>query len=196
MDRARTWTRLHYNYFRDYDPAIGRYVQSDPVGLDGGLNTFGYAAGSPLSNSDPEGLDYWIEGAAENERKCPEQGCGWHQSFCVGQPYGKRFCISFGRTGGQGWCFLDCKGKVYEDRSPIGPIDQSSYRRSDAATDAKIIRRVRPRLGQEGRYDFVPGGNNCRTFSQNLFDEIDREFKGNASSPPEPPRARGGGPRR
>ncbi|HCG0913789.1 TPA: RHS repeat domain-containing protein, partial [Pseudomonas aeruginosa] len=34
---------LHYNYFRDYDPETGRYVESDPIGLAGGLNTLGYA---------------------------------------------------------------------------------------------------------------------------------------------------------
>lgn len=45
-------TGLHYNFHRDYNPATGRYVQSDPIGLEGGLSTFGYAGGSPLSMSD------------------------------------------------------------------------------------------------------------------------------------------------
>jgi RHS repeat-associated protein len=49
-------TGLHYNYFRDYNPAIGRYVQSDPIGLAGGLNTFGYAGGRPVTSIDPYGL--------------------------------------------------------------------------------------------------------------------------------------------
>lgn len=49
-------TGLHYNYFRDYDPRIGRYVQSDPIGLDGGLNTYGYVEQDPLLRSDPLGL--------------------------------------------------------------------------------------------------------------------------------------------
>ncbi len=39
---------LFYNYFRYYDPKTGRYVTSDPIGLEGGLNTFGYVGGSPL----------------------------------------------------------------------------------------------------------------------------------------------------
>jgi len=50
-------TLLHYNYFRDYDPGSGRFVQSDPVGLPAGLNTFTYAYGAPPRHSDPTGLD-------------------------------------------------------------------------------------------------------------------------------------------
>jgi RHS repeat-associated protein len=47
---------LHYNYFRDYDPRTGRYIQSDPIGLLGGINTYGYARQSPLDYLDRSGL--------------------------------------------------------------------------------------------------------------------------------------------
>jgi RHS repeat-associated protein len=49
-------TGLNYNYFRDYDPATGRYIESDPIGLAGGSwSTYAYADGNSISNIDASG---------------------------------------------------------------------------------------------------------------------------------------------
>ncbi len=49
-------TGLHYNLQRYHDPDIGRYRQSDPIGLAGGVNTYTYALNNPLRYTDPQGL--------------------------------------------------------------------------------------------------------------------------------------------
>lgn len=50
-------TGWHYNIQRTYDPATGRYLESDPLGLRAGINTYGYANGDPVRFVDPWGLD-------------------------------------------------------------------------------------------------------------------------------------------
>ena len=50
-------TGFNYNYFRDYDPTTGRYIQSDPIGLDGGDESlYRYVFHNPLNSTDPSGL--------------------------------------------------------------------------------------------------------------------------------------------
>jgi RHS repeat-associated protein len=71
---------LFYNYFRNYDSSKGGYTQSDPIGLAGGVNTYGYVEANPLSWIDPMGLDRWGgEGKGPvSEPKClpPEASAG------------------------------------------------------------------------------------------------------------------------
>ena len=55
-------TAFFQNWHREYDPELGRYVQSDPIGLLGGINTYGYVGGNPVMYVDPMGLDYKAPG--------------------------------------------------------------------------------------------------------------------------------------
>ena len=163
MQPANPRPKQHYNYFRDFDPAIGRYLQSDPIGLKGGYNTYGYVASGPLTRIDLFGQDYWIEGSVEGEGGHP-----FHRSVCVGQYAGPRTCISFGVS--EDGCLMNCKGEVYLDTSAAGPILNHTYYRTSAEDDKTITGTFNGMLGNQGNYWLI--GNNCRDFSQRVWNYL------------------------
>lgn len=55
-------TGTHYNYQRDYSPGVGRYLQTDPIGIDGGVNVFVYAEENPVKLNDPTGQQAVLPG--------------------------------------------------------------------------------------------------------------------------------------
>jgi RHS repeat-associated protein len=58
--QSKTLADLYYNRHRDYDPTTGRYIQADPIGLEGGASPYSYAMNNPLRYTDPYGLEtYW-----------------------------------------------------------------------------------------------------------------------------------------
>jgi RHS repeat-associated protein len=74
-----TETGLNQNYARDYDPAVGRYVESDPIGLTGGINTYAYTKNAPMMRIDPSGL--FALDTSFSWYTVPKIGSGWWIPF-------------------------------------------------------------------------------------------------------------------
>ena len=91
-------TNLFYNYFRDYDPSTGRYVQSDPIGLQGGINTYGYVESNPVAATDRFGLETQM--CKRRLNNVPfRAGPLFHQFVCVPDGKGGKICGGLGPSG-------------------------------------------------------------------------------------------------
>ena len=95
---------LFYNINRTYNPAIGRYISSDPIGIAGGLNTFSYVAQNPINGIDPLG-EYFAE--------------RWTQAGTVGGGIAGAITAALADTG-TGGAAIPINGLIVTASSAIG----------------------------------------------------------------------------
>ncbi len=166
---------LHYNYFRDYDPSLGRYIQSDPIGLAAGMNTYSYSFENPITNFDFFGLDVCLDNTARvhglHQRVAVYNSSGeleWGQSFGADDTSG-------GLSRSEGFESVNDSGGVYPDLEP--PIEHQECFASNDDQNRDIIREMLHEIQDTGPYSATTVmGRNCRTYSKDLFDRLNQKY--------------------
>gem|GEM_PF-1977971 len=163
---------LHYNYFRDYEPSTGRYVESDPIGLRGGISTYGYVGGSPIAQIDPKGLTAW---------RCRRPLCPEGTINCTsgerGPPVANHSYLCVTRLDGS----IECGGQSTDDWGvhptpgrPTRPNEDSYNERSCDVVDDDSNRCVEACLltnfpKPRPTYAYNPAGADCHEWMDDLL---------------------------
>jgi RHS repeat-associated protein len=167
-------TGLHQNYFRTYDPTLGRYREADPIGLEGGENPYIYVFNNPLNLIDPSGLGAEFDDGATIFKHIPIGGGGGG---------GGGGFLKGASGGGPGQSMAECaaRGAAQMPRHHRVPIEILKQLPEDVANNPL----VRGRAGAPNRWSIPrdlhesihrgPGGGAYNeTFKQRLG-ELGRE---------------------
>jgi RHS repeat-associated protein len=104
-------TAGHYNLHRDYDPWLGRFVQSDPIGLAGGINTYSYALNQPTKYTDPDGRIVPAIAAA----------CAANPAACAAAEVGTAIAVQTAANGAWDWWINRKLGPSWPSWPPKDP---------------------------------------------------------------------------
>jgi len=144
--------RLLYNYFRDYSSDIGRYWQSDPIGLDGGGNIYAYIMSNPLLGADPKGLARCI--LVFSNRK--------GNLHCESDPSSKPITIDMPVSSGNNGNGSQCKNNPEcDDQIGQGPIPRGWWQWTSEATAKPNGRSLRPLPGTDTHYRTLIRSHSC-----------------------------------
>jgi RHS repeat-associated protein len=181
-----TETANYYYRARYYSPKIGRFLQTDPIGYEGGLNLYTYVRNNPIRWRDPFGFDIWVESD-------PKAWLGLHKRICVGHPYGNFKAYSFAMEGSLWNAFNPFKmGFIYEDddayiRGHRGRISRSLQTTSQEDQRAQdVLQRME---GERMRYGVID--NNCSNFSDDMFNILEEDIKEGRGEKECPPQSTG-----
>jgi len=150
-------SRLYYNYFRDYDPTTGRYMQSDPIGLGGGVNVYSYALANSVNKFDLFGLATYQ--CTRRLNNVPFRvGPLFHQFVCIGNTKDGYSC---GGLGPEGANPFDTPGKIeYESFKP----EQCEKVKDDNQCIESCIGRTMESSPPNYSLD-LSQGENCQTYA-------------------------------
>ena len=165
-------TRLYQNGWRDYDPTSGRYVQSDPLGLKGGISTYSYAASRPHNAIDPSGLDFAI---VVQRNTVPIAGTYYgHAAYLVGD--NERGWTYYSKEGRPD--FFGFLGPQTDVREEFGTINDFVARYGDRYSEGEIFETNRiadsdVRRWSDRNYQdtYNPLTNNCASLVYGAMNE-------------------------